>query len=511
MRGSRIDIDRVPLTIVAAASAGRAEHVTRRVRDAVARTLPSALASACGRDDDADPAYVFIDRLDVHCAVATHWADDAIAALFAERLARALLLARSLGHALVFRDRPEFLSAFLAAAVDGQAFSRWWFAEFDGLAALPVSACVRTLILAERAAAWEALTRLSPEPLHRVVTTLTAPDAERLLAAVAAERDGAAASLQTAIAALDATRDVPLPTRMHRLVAALVHVGRGQTSAASAKTLSALRGLAAIVEAARSGGLHGIPQDASTATVLAWCDAAGVDDVDRAVALEFDASRLVEYVAAQMAEPSFGAAPAPGGAAFDDTPFGGALLLCAVLVRVGWWVAWRDALRAAGVEERADRLAAWLALAVVARALSPGEPRRVERDPVLRRAFGAPDAPRPVPSDRETKRALRYALAVVARAGGARPGRRRLGPMMRAAGRALLVETGRRIPGCDGSTAAYLRTRCLSLPASLRADGGAARLGRAPLDVLLVFSGLKRAELRLPCGRMLVLREEAAW
>jgi hypothetical protein len=28
--------------------------------------------------------------------------------------------------------------------------------------------------------------------------------------------------------------------------------------------------------------------------------------------------------------------------------------------------------------------------------------------------------------------------------------------------------------------------------------------------VLLVFSGLKRAELRLPCGRMLVLREEAA-
>ena len=83
MSGTVIEIDRVPLTIVAAASPGRAEHVTRRVRDAVARTLPSALASACGHDDDADPAYVFIDRLDVQCAVATHWADDAIAAQFA--------------------------------------------------------------------------------------------------------------------------------------------------------------------------------------------------------------------------------------------------------------------------------------------------------------------------------------------------------------------------------------------------------------------------------------------
>lgn len=466
MSGTLIEIDRVPLTIVAAASPGRAEHVTRRVRDAVARTLPSALASACGRDDDEDPAYVFIDRLDVHCAVGTHWADDVIAALFAERLARALLLARTLGHALVFRDRAEFLSAFLAAAADGQAFSRWWFAEFEGLAALPVSACIRTLILAEGAVAWEALARLSPERLHRVVSALTPPDAERLLAAVAAQPAGAAASLEALIAALDATRDVPLPTRLHRLMAALVHVARGQTGAASANNLSALRALAAIGEAAQGGGLHAIPQDASTAT--------------------------------QIAEPS----------PFDYTPCGGALLLCAVLVRLGWWAAWHETLRANGDDDQADRLAAWLALAVTARALSPACPATVERDPVLRRAFGAPNERRPVPCDRATKRELRHALAVTMHV---RTRRRRLGPLLRAVARAVLAEAGRRIPGCEGSTPAYLRTQCLSLTAAVRADGGAARLGRAPLDVLIVFSGLKRAELRLPGGRTLVLCEEGAW
>jgi hypothetical protein len=45
----------------------------------------------------------------------------------------------------------------------------------------------------------------------------------------------------------------------------------------------------------------------------------------------------------------------------------------------------------------------------------------------------------------------------------------------------------------------------------VRADGGAARLGRAPLDVLLVFSGLKRAAVTLPDGRGLALAEDTTW
>jgi hypothetical protein len=67
----------------------------------------------------------------------------------------------------------------------------------------------------------------------------------------------------------------------------------------------------------------------------------------------------------------------------------------------------------------------------------------------------------------------------------------------------------RRIPGCYGSTGGYLRMQCLSMPAAVHQDGSAARLGRAPLDVLLRLSGLTRTEVLLPDGRHLALREES--
>jgi hypothetical protein len=74
-----------------------------------------------------------------------------------------------------------------------------------------------------------------------------------------------------------------------------------------------------------------------------------------------------------------------------------------------------------------------------------------------------------------------------------------------------MLEFGRRIPGCRGSSAAYLRTQCLALPAAVRRDGTAARLGRAPLDVLLGFAGLKRTSVTLPDGRRIDLSEDASW
>jgi hypothetical protein len=479
---SVVEIDRMPLTFLVAAAPGRAERVSRRVRDAVTGALPQALASACGRELDRDASYVFIDRLEVQCAVASHWADDAIAGLFAERLARALLLERDLGHALIFRDRPEFLSAFLAAAVDGGAFSRWWFAEFEGLAPLPLSACIRTVVIGEGPIAWQALARLAPETMGRVIAALGAADAERILEAVAAGPGGAAAPVTTIIDALEAAASMPRASLSHVLVAALVHVAARDSEAVSARTLSALRALAKIVEAARAGRLRGVSREATSATVLAWCDAAGLAPVERAALLDLDPAPLVAWIAA-LAPAGAAASTAPEGLSFDFTPFGGALVLCVVLVRAGWWAAWRDTLHAAGMGERAHPLAAWLALAVVARALHPDDPAAVERDPVLRRVFGVPESM------------------------GVSRGKR-LVRLARARGRALLHETARRIPGCEGSSAEYVRAQCLSLPAAVRADGAEARLGRPPLDILLGFSGLKRASVTLPDGRALTLSEE---
>jgi hypothetical protein len=504
-----IDIHRVPLTFVAATTPDRAELLSRRMREAFARALPSALELAVTRDLEDDDAYVFIDRLDVGCLVATHWADDALAAPLAAQIAGAIQRERHLGNALVFRDRAEFVSAFLMAVADGRAIARWWFDEFDGLAALPTSSCIRTVIVTEGPSGWEALARLSPESLVHVISALNGRDAALMLTDLGRQADRGAVSLPRLIGALESAGGVSLPTRSHRLVLALVSLERTVPGAASPRTLAALRGIASLDDAARRGRLLA-RQDGSAATVRRWCDTAGIGDPDRAAAMDLDSTDLVDHLESQMTGRSDGIAQDTDDEAFDFTPFGGALLLCVVLVRSGWWIAWHDALLSAGLVDRADPLASWLALAVVARALSPGKPSAVEGDPALRRVFGLPARPGAPPRDRAARDALLGALRA-GEGGLVAPARAGLRWQLRAWADALLAETGRRIPGCDGSSPGYLRTRCLSLPAAVRADGGAARLGRAPLDVLLVFSGLKRAAVTLPDGRGLTLAEDTTW
>lgn len=483
MTDSVIEIDRLPLQVLVGAAPERAERVSRRVRDTVARLLPQALASACGSELDRDDAYVFIERLEVQCSVATHWTEDAIAGLFADRVVRALLRERDLGHALIFHDRAEFLSAFLAAAVDGQAFSRWWFAEFDGLASLPVSSCIRTSLIAEGVLAWEALARLAPETMRRVIAALGTADAERVLAAVAATPGGTAARALAIVQALESTTGMGRPTDPRALMAAFVQIAAADAAAISSRTLIALRAVAKLIEAGRAGRLRGAPAPPSSKSgLIGWIEAAALTAEESAAVLDLDPSPLIASLAA-IAGAADGVPAEPAGLPFDRTPFGGALILCVVLTRNGWWAAWRDLLRAAGLDQRAEPLAAWLALAVVARAIHPDDPGAVERDIVLRRVFGVPDTM------------------------GVSRGKR-LGRRATARARMLLHETARCIPGCEGSTAAYVRAQLLTMPAAVRADGAEARLGRPPLDVLLRFSGLKRASVTRPDGRSLSLSEE---
>jgi hypothetical protein len=495
-----IEIDRMPLNFVAAASADRVAQSARRIRDAIARVVPSAIASICGSELHAGTSIVFIDRLDVQCSVAAHWSEDVVAEAFAGQLVRALAAERSLGQPLAFRDRAEYLSAFFAAAVDGHAFSRWWLDEFEGLSALPVSACFRTLIANEGALAWEALCRLSADCQRRIVSALAPADADRMLADVSRYPPGRLAPMRTLMSAIDAAMAIPLPTRSHRLIAALIQVARTDATAVCAKNLAALGAIDRLIDAARRGLLPDPPDDTGTAMMAAW-HAAGVDTSDIAIAMELEVAPLVERVRALRSR-----LPEPAEDLFDFTPFGGALVLAVVLNRTGWWSGWRDAL-AAGFGEHADALAAWLALAVTARALNPRNSAAIEGDPVLRRVFGVPDALRSPSSRRDVKRALATALSAAdpAVSAGARP--RQLGSQLMCWSNALLFECGRRIPGCDGASPAYLRAQCLSFPAAVARDGSAARLGRPPLDVLLRLSGLKRGRVTLPGGPTIVLAE----
>ena len=504
MTPTTVEIDRLPLTFLTAASPDRVELVWRAARDAIEATLPVELAAACGTQLDADDAYIFIDRLEVGCAVRSEWTADAVASTFATQLVRKLLKERSEGGARVYGDRTEYVSAFLAATIDGVAFTRWWFAEFDGLARLSASACIRTVLTNEGSLGWGALARLTPDLLHRVVSSLDDGDADRLLDGLELGPIGADAS--AVVAALRPALAAPLRSRSQRLAVALAGLVRSG-GRATRRSASALSGLTMIADAARAGRLKASIDAASAATLSAWCAGAGVDDAGRAALLALDAMVLGAFVAEHAGartDGDDGEREAP--AVFDLTPFGGALLLAVVLTRLGWWGEWRDRLTRDGpAGERADGLAASLALAVVARALDPPRPSTIERDSVVRRAFGLTGPPGPGRHDTATNRPLREALAASVGDGGTTSAATSFRSLVQVHARTLLTEFGRRVPGCEGSSAAYLRTRLLSLPAAVAPDGSAARLGHAPLDVLLGLSGLKRAAVAFPDGRRLVL------
>ena len=300
-----IEIDRVPLTFVAATTTDRAALLSRRMSEAITRALPSALEHAVPPDLEDENARVFIDRLDVDCLVAAQWDDDAVAGPLAAAIAGAMQREIQLGNALVFRDRVEFLSAYLLAVADGRAIARWWFDEFDGLAALPASACLRTVIADEGAAGWEALARLSLDSLVQVVSAIASADALLILADVDGRADRTAVEAPRLIEALESAAAVSLPTRSHRLILALAILERKVAGTASSRTLAALRGVASLIDAARSGRLSA-PADRSAATVRAWCDVAGIDHAERAAVSDLDAAPLIDLVAAKMTAPAAG-------------------------------------------------------------------------------------------------------------------------------------------------------------------------------------------------------------
>jgi hypothetical protein len=119
------------------------------------------------------------------------------------------------------------------------------------------------------------------------------------------------------------------------------------------------------------------------------------------------------------------------------------------------------------------------------------------RDPALRLAF---DVEQPLALLRSRRHQVARALQGEGRQSVSR------------AARQLLEEFGRRVPGLADASAGYLRSNVLSLSALLahRGDQCTVRLGRPPLDILLVLAGAKRGRIVLPGGVSLELREDTA-
>jgi hypothetical protein len=490
-----VEIDRMPLTFVATRSE-RTELLWRRARDALVAAVPGVLGSAVEAAFPDDASYVFIDHLDVTCAIRSDSGPEAIGSAFAEPFLRALESACLGGdEAVRYADRAQYLAAFLADLVVGDANGRWWFSEFAGLRPLPISSAVRTLVIQEGAQGWQAMAQLTSDLLRHVLLAVERPDVEAILRSLpAGSPTVSAASL---FGALDRAPAASLPTERHGVLFAMVDLHRPDAGPRSAGDASCLGALRLILEAAREGRLD--VADMAGAPILDWCDAAGIDAAGRLAVLELDADEVRARVVTELrlpTDPVERHERADRDTAF--TPYGGALLLGVVLVRSGHWHAWQAQLEQVAPPKQASALASTIALRVVARAMRPRRPGLLQRDAVLWRAFGAgaPTSPR-----------LPRQVWDAVRSGDARS-EAAASRWLSLQARELIAALAESVRGCERSSATYLRTRLLSMPASVSGDGNTVRLGRAPLDVLLQMSGLTRATVVLPDGRTLVLTED---
>jgi hypothetical protein len=494
-------IDRLSLHVRAAAAPGRAERLAHRLRDAARAGVERARYALA---PPGAPAYLFVERLALQCAVSSDWDDAAIGAEVARSLAAALERSFELPGTLSFRDRVELLAAFYSALADGCAWQRWWFDAFDGLRPLSASAALRTSVMNEAADGIAALARLTRSALASVLGVLTAGDAKRLLEWLA-QRPASGAPAPFLLWPSSASLS-PYGESEARWLDALIAAERTAAGAASGATLQILRDMVALRTAAAAVGAGRRPDFPSPLPVApqarlhamlsslslraSWVDLLSESEAHaiwQELASEAETS---DGTAVQAATSVRAAAAVPESAC---TRLGGAFVLLKTLDWLGWPARWRRRLDAAD----ADALVRSLALAVVARALEGRSAARALGDPALQIALGVE---RPLALLWTQRSAVRSALRET-HAGA------RLTPIARQ----LLAEFARRVPGLADASRGYLRRNALELSAAIeRRDARCVvRLGRAPLDVLLTLSGARRGAIALP-GLHLELREADA-
>lgn len=571
-----VTIDRLQFALVASAAPDRANTLLARLRDVLAVQVPQAMAQRmpdAAMDTD-NQGYLFVEQLAFDCPLNAAWSDDRLADALATTLATALAASetRPAGN-IAFRERAEYLAAFLIALAEGSAWRQWCFDEFIGLQLLPTSGALRTVLIAEGNDGRAALARLTDQAIHRVLLCLTGADAARLLAHwlahLLAAQPGNIASLPpaTLLQLLDTPLAAALADGPQRRLAWLVALGRIVPAYANPGTLDTLAWLDTLCHAGRAGKLHAALEiDMPPSSVLAaCCHVVGLDGALLAAWSDPDCTELLARLRALAPPGRTGAASSAPERAY--CPHGGAWLLLVQLVRLGWWTRWHARLQAAD-PGNADGLAARLVLAVLARALGGQAYAAIEADGTLRRALGVADDPQagtwtqgrqqrlantlalpapPTPDGagiilgsgrrrrlaqldaaRGTVVALRPfshqpvpdgadAAVAAARAWwqACDPLRNNQAPLERALhlnALNLLREFAARLPGCSESGPGHLRSQCLHLGAGVATGAGhvTAHLGRAPLDVLLMLAGLKRSSVTLPDGRMLALQPDSA-
>jgi hypothetical protein len=301
------------------------DQLDAMLRDDLPRALAALLAHTLPADD---AALVFVRELAFDIAIDAALDRDAIAAQCARALTATLareLAAGDSANVVRFVDRSEYLGRFLADTASGDAASRWYYGAFAGLAALPASAAIRTVLLDRQEAGLAALRTLGDTDLAQVIAALGPREGARVRDTLAQAAPGgdAACAFAELVAVWQArtapvSPDAPAQIALWLLARCAAPPDRALARAAQA--------LGVVIAALASGRI--------TPSALATVE----DRENGAMATLFAGSAREVREALQacpralLAElraprgPEITATPA-GGEAFGSTVFGGAFLL----------------------------------------------------------------------------------------------------------------------------------------------------------------------------------------
>src|SRR5215475_8688986 len=127
----------------------QAPEEVRHFCESALATLSESLAAALRPALPAhDSSLWFIHRLELDFAINTELHTPSLPDIWAKEIAAALADALRRGgvEILRFPDRAAYMANFFLDLAEGSAWSKWYYASFEGLRMLPVSAALRTAI-----------------------------------------------------------------------------------------------------------------------------------------------------------------------------------------------------------------------------------------------------------------------------------------------------------------------------------------------------------------------------
>jgi hypothetical protein len=308
------------------------------------RQLPSACASLLGPlYPESDPSIWFIRRLDVNLAIDASLETAQPAREWSELLARTLQRTLSNSDAredvLHFPSPAAYLAQFLRDLADGVAWSKWYYAGFNGLRALPMNAALREALCREAAAGEGALLQLAGDGrLERVLCALTEADCRTVLTAFcgtardAAAPDAITSHLQAAWRASQSTRGLILEPAARHHAALQLYLAMRDGVAAPTRSPALLLAIRALLWLARwMTSLQAVPllaalQHGDTATAFSLVRG---HDIEALSTLLRCKPVLVAEIAEQLRAATTGSTHAISLQAVEPriTPFGGVFWL----------------------------------------------------------------------------------------------------------------------------------------------------------------------------------------